>query len=98
MEWVRSLSQPTTIGLTKDPKPSMVVKTPRPPAAAVLDSSAVGIDQKGPVKAKVADVTRVMTAMLAQGACAIHGMMNQPKAATISGPAACQRRSPLRSE
>src|SRR6185437_11598693 len=96
--WVWSLSQPTITGLTKDPNPSMLVITPSPPAAAVPDRMAVGMDQKGPVKAKVAEAITVITAIDAQGCFAKNGITHQPAAATSNGPAACQRRSPARSE
>ena len=38
----------------------MLVITPSPPAAAVPDRMAVGMDQKGPVKAKVAEAMAQM--------------------------------------
>ena len=41
MVCVRSVSQPTRIGLTNEPSPSMVVMKPKPPAAALPDRIAV---------------------------------------------------------
>src|SRR5580658_3138123 len=81
-----------------DPRPSTLVIAPSPPAAAEPESSVVGIDQKGPVNEKVALAMMVIARMESHGLCEIQGMQHQPSAATNSGPAACQRRSPVRSE
>jgi hypothetical protein len=72
--------------------------TPSPPAAAVPDNNVVGIDQNGPVNANVAHAIIVIAPIESQGLCDIKGIVHQPAAATKSGPAECQRRSPVRSE
>src|SRR5580658_6136252 len=92
------MSQPISTGLMKDPRPSRLVIAPNPPDAAEPASSVVGIDQKGPVNEKVALAMIVIARMESQGLCEIQGMQHQPSAATSSGPAACQRRSPDWSE
>src|ERR1700722_15910375 len=92
------MSQPISTGLMKDPRPSRLVIAPSPPAAAEPASSVVGIDQKGPVNENVALAMIVIARIESQGLCESQGMQHQPSAASSSGPAACQRRSPVWSD